>query len=60
MAPAFSLTAAQPGDGRTTTVGMFVHCEDILGLFILGLSLSIIRICDLIFVQTERVQVSQR
>lgn len=39
MVPAFSLTAAQPGNGRTATVGMFVHSEDILGWFILDLSI---------------------
>lgn len=35
MVPALSLTAAHPGDGRTATVGMFVHWKDILGRFIL-------------------------
>lgn len=35
MVPALSLTAAHPGDGRIATVGMFVHCKDILGRFIL-------------------------
>lgn len=54
MVPAFSLTAAQPGNGRTATVGMFVHCEDILARFILDLSFSIVGICDLIRVQKER------
>lgn len=53
MVPAFSLTAAQPGDSRTATVGMFVHCGDILGRFILDMSLSIIRICHLSCVQRE-------
>lgn len=55
MVPAFSLTAAQPGDGRTATVGMFVHCEDIFGQFLLDLPFSIIGIfCDLICVHRER------
>lgn len=53
MVPAFSLTAAQPGDGGTKTVGMFVYCEDILGQFILDLSLSLLGLFDLICVQRE-------
>lgn len=51
MVPAFSLTAAQPGDGGTPTVGMCVYCEDILGQFILHLSLSILGLFDLIWSQ---------
>lgn len=47
MVPAFSLTAAQPGDGR------FGHCEDLLAWFILDLSLPITGICDLICAQGE-------